>query len=85
MVVDLTVSRQDPPPLPPATDPDLADVDPLWDLPLERVVPSPTGATGALLTGRGFVPGFPEVTPVNPVNPISLRHGRQTSVVLRIA
>lgn len=85
MVVNLTVSRQDPPPLPPATDPDLADLDLLWDLPLERVVPSPTAATGALLTGRGFVPGFPQVTPVNPVNPISLRHGRHTSVVLRIA
>jgi len=83
-VVELTVSRRDPPPTPPAADPDLARVDPLWDLPLETVVPSQTPDTEATLTGRRFLPAWLDDTPVSPVNPLSLRIGRQTSVVLTI-
>ncbi|GAA3650734.1 hypothetical protein GCM10022237_08110 [Nocardioides ginsengisoli] len=85
MVVELTVSRPDPPPVPPASDPDLARVDPLWDLPLETVVPSRTPATEATLTGRRFIPTFLDRAPLSPAGPLSLRHGRQTSVVLTIA
>lgn len=85
LIVELTISREDPPPTPPAADSDLARVDPLWDLPLETVVPSQNPAGEATLTGRRFLPGSLVAAPVSPANPLSLRHGRQTSVVLTIA
>lgn len=85
MPVVLTVGVQDPPPVPPVADALLAVVDPLWDLPLEQVVPTPTTAGGPTLAGREHVPGAVEAAPTSPPMPLLVRHGRQTSVVLTIA
>lgn len=77
--VTLPVLQPDP------ADPVRAVVDPLWDLPLETVTPAVTPAAEPSLTGRGFLPGQSLLSPLNPPGPIELPHGRETSVVVRIA
>ena len=85
LLVRLTVGVQLPPPVPDPLDPFLTEIDPLWDLPLETVVPSPTPYSEPTLTGRRFLPEHAVVSPLNPVTPVPLPHGRTTSVVVRIS
>lgn len=84
VAVRLTVGAQLPPPTPDTLDPVRAQVDLLWDLPLETVTASPTPATEPSLTGRAFLPEHIVVSPLSPVTPIPLPHGRTTSVVVQI-
>lgn len=81
--VTLTVGAQLPPPDPDPADPVLAEVDPLWDLPLEVAVASPDPAEPTL-TGRRFLPEHTVVVPLEPPQPVLVPHGRQVSVVVHI-
>jgi hypothetical protein len=84
LLVLLTIGALLPPTQPDALDPLLAEVDPLWDLPLEVAVASPNPTGEPTLTGRRFLPEHTQLSPLNPASPIALPHGRQTSVVIRI-
>jgi hypothetical protein len=83
--VSLTVGAVLPPPQPAPADPTRAEVDPLWDLPLETLVLSPAPSTEPSLTGRDFLPGQTPLTPLDPPQPVDLPHGREISIVVRIA
>lgn len=83
--VTLTIGATLPPAAPDPADPVRAVVDDLWDLPGETVSLSPTPESETSLTGRRFLPGHSVVSPLNPPGPIDLPHGRETSVVIRIA
>lgn len=85
LAVTLTIGAVLPPPVPDPADPVLTEVDPLWDLPLEDVVLSPTPAAEASLTGRGFLPVHSLLSPLDPPQPVDLPHGRETSITIRIA
>ena len=82
--VSITIAAADPPPTPDPTDPVRAVVDPLWDLPLETVTPSPTPGTEPSITGRRFLPGQTASAPLAPPQPILLPVGRETSAVFRL-
>jgi hypothetical protein len=81
----LTVGVILPPAAPDPADPTLARVDPLWDLPVETLTLAADPTTQSSLTGRRFLPGQSVLSPLSPSNPIELPHGRETSVVIRIA
>lgn len=81
MSIDLTIGYVDPPDQPDPADPTRADVDPLWDLPIETVTAAPDPSTEPSITGRRFLPEHTIVAPLSPALPVDLRHGRQTSVV----
>ncbi|MBK5221609.1 MAG: hypothetical protein JJE52_01775 [Acidimicrobiia bacterium] len=83
--VTITIGATLPPPDPDPADPLRAQVDPLWDLPLETIAPSATPETEATLTGRRFLPGHSLLSPLDPPQPVALPHGTETSVVIRIA
>jgi hypothetical protein len=82
--VVLSVGAALPPPDPDPLDPLLAQIDPLWDLPLETVVASPLPGTEPTLTGRRFLPEHAIVSPLVPPQPLLVAHGRQVSVTVRV-
>lgn len=82
--VHLRVGVVLPPQEPDPADPVRAQVDPLWDLPVEDVVLAADPAASPTLTGRGFLPGHTQHTPTSPIQPVALPLGRETSMVVRI-
>jgi hypothetical protein len=82
LAVTLTVGHQDPAPAPDPADPQLATIDPFWDLPVEPVAAAVDQAAEPSITGRRFLPGWSVVAPVSPTGSLSIPHGRETSVVL---
>lgn len=84
VAVRLTVGAVLPPAAPDPVEPLLAEVDPLWDLPVEVVTASPTPATEPSITGRRFLPVHTQFVPLDPPQPIAVPAGRETSVVVRI-
>ena len=82
LLVRLTVGAELPPPPSDPADPMLREIDPLWDLPLEPVVPSPTPGSEPTMNGRRFLVEHSQFSPLVP--PIALQHGRQTSVEIQI-
>lgn len=84
LTVTLTVGVL-PPAVPDSADPLRAQVDPLWDLPVEPVLPSPTPHTEPTLTGRRFLAEHDPRPPTDPAQPVEVRHGRETSIVVRVA
>lgn len=82
--IDLTIGFLDPPPQPDPADPLRSTVDPLWDLPLEVLVPALDPATVLSMSGRRFLPGSAVTPPSSPSPPIAVAHGRQVSIVLTV-
>lgn len=80
LAVELTVGATLPPLDPDPLDPARPDVDALWDLPREVLVPTPTAAGGDRYTGRAQLPGQASFGPF----PFDLPLGRETSVQIRI-
>ncbi len=83
--VTLTIAAVLPPTIPNPLDPSLAEIDPLWDLPVEAISLSPSPAIEPSLNGRRFLPGQAQFTPLVPPPPIGLPLGRETSTVIRIS
>ncbi|MEO1057473.1 MAG: hypothetical protein AAFY28_11215 [Actinomycetota bacterium] len=82
--VELSIGARPVPPAPDPADPTLAEVDPLWDLPVETVAPAPVASSEPTLTGRAFLPlVHTVVAPVDPT-PIALALGRQTTREIQI-
>lgn len=84
LAINLTVGFLHPAPQPDPADPIRAVVDPLWDLPLEVVVPALDPATVLSMSGRRFLPGSTVAAPLSPPLPVVLPHGRQIPVVLTV-
>ncbi len=78
--VELFVGATLPPPAPDPLDPLRAVVDPLWDLPVEPLLPTPTPATSDRLAGRVLLPGQTTSGPF----PVALPLGRQSTVSISI-
>lgn len=83
--VFLTVGRQDPHPQPDPLDPQLAMIDPLWDLPVEEVTASDIPETEPSMNGRSFAPTPLVAAPIVPAQPVNLPLGRETAIEILIA
>ena len=84
--VTLTVGAALPPMGPgDLADPFRAEVDPLWDLPVETLTLAADPAAEPSLTGRRFLPGHVQLSPLSPAPPINLPLGRETSLTVQIA
>lgn len=70
--------------VPDPADPLRAEVDPLWDLPIEDVTAVEDAGSEPAINGRRFLPGTVVASPI-PNNPVDLPHGRETSREFRIA
>lgn len=85
LAVTLTVGADIPAPLPDPADPRLAEVDPLWDLPVEDVVSSPTPHVEPTISGRRFLPTHTVGAPLQPPAPLALPIGRETAAEIIVA
>jgi len=83
--VTLTIGAVIPPMAPDPADPLRPDVDPLWDLPVETVVASAIPDIEPTISGRSFLQGQVQLSPLFPAQPIDLPLGRESSEQITIA